>query len=697
MALALVDWTSWKTAAAGFLRSHPRCDVRALTRAERLVLPGAREAWAVLHRGAAADLRAVGAQPCDRCGEWSGCWCEGCERPPRAVCTACDRDHLLCHRCVERGRTWSDVARAEPSTEYIEVSGFHNETGQFIPVDPPVRIPTAQLAHQRDGSFDIEQLMQFVSQGGEAMRLAVAWTNARRASVQRGEPRFWWLLCPPTPHAKEDAVRLQKLDQLFQLVLTHILDLKELGVTLEQLQDPMELQRFKDAMMGGASRLSVQRLGALTAAFRRWLRYCNARGVQPGAPSPLVLADFLREVSAGGPTAASSMHASLKWFSASFGAAFPVDHWTTKHFRFHAVHHTGRQMPELQPWELINLVVLMKKSQGTHRVLVAQMLMAALGCIRFEHLQRSSFVTAHGPSLEFSCSQGKARKQGARPGYNWGLPHLTLDGQGPTQTLRDFYANEFPSSCSFLLPAIELQPDEFWEITEHTPLVTNRPMSRARFLELLRGALFQVGVEFGQAQAAGFNRLRRFLPTMANVMEMSDLDLQAVGNWVEIPSGSGRDPAVKKARASMPMGVHYAASKDDGAIEVEPGALDSVEGASAVPEPPTAVDQSDSSSDSSSSASDVSAEGADLVGILADDTAAEELLWIRQGKKVHAIREDVDGRATPWCRDFPFVQEPQARGRGFTSPNPSDFCARCLGRMPRGLYLSLAEHNNWVI
>ena len=210
------------------------------------------------------------------------------------------------------------------------------------------------------------------------------------------------------------------------------------------------------------------------------------------------------------------MHASLKWYAATFGAQFPMDHWATKHFRFHAVHHTGRQAPELEPWEFVNLLLLMKKSQGTHRVLVAQMLMAALGCIRFEHLQRSKFVTTHGPSLEFQCAQGKARKKGARPGYAWGLPHATLDGQGVTQTLLDFYANEYPQTSGFLLPAVSLNPEEFWEVTEHTGLIVNKPMSRSRFLELLRGALYQIGVEFTNAQAAGFNRLRRFIPTIAN-------------------------------------------------------------------------------------------------------------------------------------------------------------------------------------
>ena len=653
---------------------------------------------------------------------------------------------------------------------------------------------------------ELEQKTGRALQGHEAMAIAVAWTNARRASLKQiealgvevaqvrnssvGVPtRRAETPVPSQPseasaklrrlvpsgvpaerapilvaaaasdaHAKEDATKLSKLDQLFHLVLDNVLNLEELGVTAAQLQDPMELQRLKDTTMAGASRLSSQRLGALASALRRWLRFCAARDVNHRQPTPLLLADFLREVSAGGPTAAASMHASLKWYAATFGAQFPMDHWATKHFRFHAVHHTGRQAPELEPWEFVNLLLLMKKSQGTHRVLVAQMLMAALGCIRFEHLQRSKFVKTHGPSLEFQCAQGKARKKGARPGYTWGLPHATLDGQGVTQTLLDFYANEFPQSSGFLLPAVSLNPEEFWEVTEHTGLIVNKPMSRGRFLELLRGALYQIGVEFTNAQAAGFNRLRRFIPTIANILELPDLDLQAVGNWTEIPAGGGRDPSAGKPRALMSMGVHYAGSKllrslqvkqrcvnrfmnlfykkrrelaltEDGmlcrdawlwpeftaahklipedtsaleaeakeAIEVAPGALPVEEEVPAGSGLPSAEQSSSSSEDLSSSASDVSAEGDDLCGVPADEDAADDLPWFVQGKKTHLVREEMEGRLTPWCRDFPFVQEPQSRGRGCAGTSRASFCERCLSRMPRGLYQSLAEYNSWAI
>eukprot|EP00435_Cladocopium_sp_Y103_P022616 s4807_g5.t1 len=453
------------------------------------------------------------------------------------------------------------------------------------------------------------------------------------------------------------------------------------------------------------------------------------------------------------------MHASLKWFGDNFGAPFAMDHWAVKHFRFHAVHHTGKQAPELEPWEFINLALLMSKVQGSHKLLVAFVLMVATSCIRFEHVQRSKFLRSHSSWLEFHCSQGKSRKQGARPGYAWGVPQVTMNGHHVTKVLLEFFTHEFPEDQTFIMPALALSPEELWEITESTAFIANKPMSRARFLEVMRGALVQVGVDVPLAQSATYNKLRRFLPTMANIMELPDLDLQALGNWCDIPAGGGRDPAARKPRGSVPMGVHYAGSRVLRSLQVKQRCVDRIFGlyykkrqelamtedgflcrdawlwaevaalhqslpeeltplaqtaslgdievaAGALPAgetcgPPEGGDlpvskpsssSSAASSDSSSSASDESASGHDLCGVVADTSAPDELSWMKQGRKVHLVREEVDGRPVPWCRDFAYDQDPSERGHGFTVTSRDAFCQRCLGRVPRGLYLALAEH-----
>ena len=96
-------------------------------------------------------------------------------------------------------------------------------------------------------------------------------------------------------------------------------------------------------------------------------------------------------------------------------------------------------------------------------------------------------------------------------------------------------------------PLTSRMPSDLWEVTEATTFLANKPMTRARFLELFRGCLVMMGVDFKAAQSATFNRLRRFLPTIENVLGMDPTELQANGNWVEVAQGGFQDPQHRKA------------------------------------------------------------------------------------------------------------------------------------------------------
>ena len=185
---------------------------------------------------------------------------------------------------------------------------------------------------------------------------------------------------------------------------------------------------------------------------------------------------------------------------------------------------------------------------------------AATSCIRFEHFQRSSFVGEADTFLIFKCSQGKARRQGTRPPYEWAMPELAFRGASLLKIVKDFVLHEALPDVGFLWPAVALQADELWQVTETTPWIVTKKMSRGRFLELMRGTLMDIGVDPAQAQVAGFNRLRRFLPTLGQICRLDPQDQQSLGSWVEVPSAGGPTPQ-RKSRATWSMGVHYAGQK----------------------------------------------------------------------------------------------------------------------------------------
>ena len=328
----------------------------------------------------------------------------------------------------------------------------------------------------------------------------------------------------------------------FEFVLAHLINFQELGITWAALNDPVKLQSLKDSLMACTSRLSLERIGSLLAAVRRWHRWAVEKGVSPRAPTPLELSEFYRSVATGGPTAAASLFQAMKWFEVNYGVPFHSAHYLIQPHKFNAPSHEGRQQAELQPWEFINLLVLAARSQGTKLMLVTFLLQSASSCIRFEHFQRSTMVSSFSKWLKFKCSKGKARRQGTRPSYEWAMPDVQWQGWSLLAVSRDFLRHEAWPEASFLWPMVMLDPDDLWQIHSGTPFQVQKAMSRGRFLEIMRGILHEVGVPRAEAVAAGYNRLRRFLPTLANCLQFEPVAMQAIGSWFEIPDAGEGQP-----------------------------------------------------------------------------------------------------------------------------------------------------------
>ena len=572
------------------------------------------------------------------------------------------------------------------------------------------------------------------------------------------------------PQCREEEVKAAKLSALFQLLAEEFLDFQELGIDPQVLADPRNRESLQASVMKGASRLGVQRLGTLTSSLRRWRRWALQKDIPPSKPGALQVAEFLREVARGGPTAAASMFHVMRWFEEGMGLNFHTTHFMVKPYRMHEAHHTGTQAVELSPSELLNLLHMVRRAQGSYMVVLTFMIQSAVSCVRFEHIQRSRLIMAHDGWLEFECSKGKSRRKGARPAYRWATPEVLFQGWSLCSTLQDFLLHECLPDASYLWPALQLRPEELWELTDVTPFEATKPMSRSRFLELLRGALSEMGTPHADASSAGYNRLRRFLPTLGNCLKLHRTEMQAIGNWQEIPCGGGPQPTTKE-RAVMDMSLHYAGQKvfrsaqtkrasmarffalyrrkaselaltgggflaptawtwpelctmngefgevkidvvepvdDDLALvgnDVAPAELpirhtNAVSSSESEAPDPAAVDavvESSGGEDSSSSASDVSAIPEELVGILAEEELNSNLKWLQQGKKVHIVKAvPHEGRQVPWCRDSPFIQDPAKTGDGFDRISKSEICQRCLARLPRAVYVALADHCGWI-
>ena len=87
-------------------------------------------------------------------------------------------------------------------------------------------------------------------------------------------------------------------------------------------------------------------------------------------------------------------------------------------------------------------------------------------------------------------------------------------------------------------------------------------MPQRTFLQLFRGTLTSIGLSQTLADVMSYNSLRRFLPTLAGVLDFDMMEAQSVGNWIDIPGSA----CLTKARASHPMSRRYAADKNMSAL-----------------------------------------------------------------------------------------------------------------------------------
>ncbi|CAE8643935.1 unnamed protein product [Polarella glacialis] len=494
--------------------------------------------------------------------------------------------------------------------------------------------------------------------------------------------------------------------------------------------DQLEVDSLKESVLRAPAKLTSGRIRAVLSAWKRWARWASdpAHIADLVRPGPIQLAGFLKQVTVGGPTAAASVWNALRFWNFSLGASFPLDHFACADFKLRSISHQQQAATELAPWEFVNLLRVAETATGTRRILFMMCAFVASVCIRWEHLQRSK----RKPGTEepfFECAQGKRRVQGARPGYDWAMPAVRLGALDLWRELRPFWDEEMISS--FLIPAVHLLPEEFFALTSSSPVNFEKPMSRPRFLEVMRCLLVEAGVPVVEAMQRKFNCLRRFLPTAANVLEIPDRDAQAVGSWAEVPQG-GMVPQWR-GKARQLMSYRYAGAKTSRSQQVKSWIIARLwqllkaaqqQGKVAVsstgmlapgsftwavvaemhattpmvrtldqepPEPEekaTGLEQEgiveeqaeekDNEAAPTDSSSEESIDRPSEAEAEPFDAPVESLTWFKQGKKAHIQSgTDADIRRVPWCRDSAFAQDPVAIGEGLDGLSEDEVCSKC--------------------
>ena len=324
-------------------------------------------------------------------------------------------------------------------------------------------------------------------------------------------------------------------------------------------QEEIEAQR--SLLAARPARLTAPHLRQIVLAWERWTKAKPATA-DVYQPSPTHLGLFLQKEAEKGPTVAPSRMRGFRWMSSNLGLPFPVEAAVVRDFVQAPPDHTPKQAQSLAPEDFINVLCLALRG-GSNGIPAKLVILACTSCIRCKHFARSALQQTSGHAWISYCSKGKSVRKGARPPYAWGVPILPQMGSDFFDFLHAILKRW--DTPPFLVPAFKAG-------TTRRKFNARRwlqqPMSNRQWVACLRQVAVAIGWAPEDTQALSYNSMRRFLPTLGDVLRFSADDSQALGSWQELPQASGC-----AGKASQRMSLHYSDERALSSCEVKRRAL----------------------------------------------------------------------------------------------------------------------------
>ena len=168
----------------------------------------------------------------------------------------------------------------------------------------------------------------------------------------------------------------------------------------------------------------------------------------------------------------------------------------------------------------------------------------AVACLRWRHQARSVVKHLNERFITGKCLLGKSKVQGQRRAFEWRVPR-------EIGRCFSFLDRVFVLLSTLYVKNPDLRsliPDFASDILSPSSVWLPKPMSDGKFMCTLRSFLELIGVTRKVAQGVKYNYIRRFLPTLGEVLRVDTTEAQSLSNWVEIAKGRDR----REARANHP-------------------------------------------------------------------------------------------------------------------------------------------------
>ena len=231
---------------------------------------------------------------------------------------------------------------------------------------------------------------------------------------------------------------------------------------------------------------------ARLAAWKGWETWVTTQPdelqLSPFKPGDYAVGKYLQEVEGGGPTAAANAWAGLKWWATRLGLDLGLDSPLVNDCRFKVQGHTTKQADVL-PLDVLSLLRQEAEGRGVRATFASVILLATGGCIRFLHVQRSTFVGMTDDFVVFRCAKGKRRQHGIREGFRWATPRCWRP-EGDTLARAVALIKDVARKAKayeenpFLIP--DMTTSQGHSVDPAQDRWLPRPMSYSKFVSLMR-------------------------------------------------------------------------------------------------------------------------------------------------------------------------------------------------------------------
>ena len=299
-------------------------------------------------------------------------------------------------------------------------------------------------------------------------------------------------------------------------------------------------------------------LSTLKAQVRVLSRGSLWQQLQPlhftGTPSALTLRLFLQDQAHRGATAAQSAFRALGWLNQNLAADFPISSAMCVQFSTpvpgHVVTH-AKELP-LQAWPHLLTIGQQAGVLGMLARLVARVLLSDL---RFVHVQRAAFRPALSNlrSHIWQISKGKHKKEP----FSIAIPTYAGPNEPVFQQLQLDMDDALPEhSHSIMMPDIFVDRGQ----ALHTATFLPQHMKYGRFVVLCRAlcAMKPLSLQPEELDAVSTYSLRRWLPTIADGLQLPIEERGSLGNWCD---STGQ-------KLKEPMAVRYSALRMEAVAQV---------------------------------------------------------------------------------------------------------------------------------